>query len=105
MQKLTITISLVVIALALGTMATTTTMQIQPAFSQASHCVDREPPMPGTTCITPGQNPVETKCPQMCTPADLTHQDAGQAIGDIHRSCAQGTATGCFIGNPDVNVP
>jgi hypothetical protein len=109
MQKLTITIALAVIALALGTMATTTTMQIQPAYSQASHCYDTTgmgPPR--TVCVTPGKNPVET-CTTgtpspFCDNAEiLTHQEAGQAIGDIRQGCAQGTLTGCSlsVGNPN----
>jgi hypothetical protein len=100
MQKLTITIAMAVIALALGTTMIMTTMQIQPAYSQVSHCVDKEPPIPGTTCITPGQNPMQTDCTPggiHCEDTAITNQEAGQAIGQQRSACAQGTATGCTI--------
>jgi hypothetical protein len=62
------------------------TIQIQPAYSQSSHCVNNVPR--GITCITPGQDPSKTSCERgsttiggfMCqTTNDLTHQEAGQA--------------------------
>jgi hypothetical protein len=101
---------LAIIALALGTMATTTmtTMQIQPAYSQATHCttsIVRPGEEVRTTCITPGQNPTGTACEgDDCRPLDLTHQDAGKLIGRGHQGCAQGFVE-CTIGNPDVVVP
>jgi hypothetical protein len=104
MQKLTITIALAVIALALGTMATTTTMQIQPAYSQATHCttsIVRPGEEARTTCVTPGQIPTGTACVgDDCRPLDLTHQDAGILIGRGHQGCARGFSD-CTVGNPN----
>jgi hypothetical protein len=61
MQKLTITIALAVIALALGTtMMTTTTMQIQPAYSQPSHCLSDERGF--LRCTTPGKDASTFAC-------------------------------------------
>jgi hypothetical protein len=99
MQKLTITIALAVIALALGTTAATTTIQIQPAYSQATHCstqilIDR------STCVTPGKDPSATECVfGNCSDRDLTHQDAGKLIGRGHQGCAQGFAE-CTVNKP-----
>jgi hypothetical protein len=88
MQKLTITIALTVIALALGTTTITTTMQIQPAYSQASHCTEGFP----SRCVTAGQDPSVTLCfnPFDCDPSgpiggDNPHQDAGRLISACHR--------------------
>jgi hypothetical protein len=111
MQKLTITIALAVIALALGTtMMTTTTMQIQPAYSQTSHCVinDPPPPPPSRTCVTQGQNPTTQTCIggqyNNCDPVEsITHQDAAQAIKQQRQDCAQGTsdtADACTVIRP-----
>jgi hypothetical protein len=86
-----------VIALALGT-TTITTMQIQPAYSQVSHCVAGEG---ADVCITTGQNPSIFTCGGSgCTdPDSITHQQAGSSIGSQHRACAQGAAE-CFINHP-----
>jgi hypothetical protein len=102
MQKLTITIALAVIALALGT-TTITKMQIQPAYSQATHCTTDTRPGEEvrSTCVTPGQNPSATVCvDDFCRDAPLTHQDAGQLIGRNHQGCAQGFGE-CTVGNPN----
>jgi hypothetical protein len=98
MQKLTITIALTVIALALGT--TTITTQIQPAYSQVSHCSN----LGGggvDTCITSGQNPSIFACSgSVCTePDSITHQQAGPSIASQYRGCAHGAAE-CFIKHP-----
>jgi hypothetical protein len=102
-----IKISLTILGMILG-IATTglvtalsmSEMQIQPAYSQTSHCVDRVPPPPGTICITTGQDPSSRACTPggvMCETTGLTHQQAGQAIGQQHQDCAQGIATGCTV--------
>jgi hypothetical protein len=104
MQKLTITLALAVIALALGTTTITTTMQIQPAYSQPSHCGTVVPPPgpPDTTCYTPGQTPTQTTCPPSgvpseCDTTDLTHQQFVEAIREQKQACLAGTLTGCTV--------
>ena len=76
------------IAVTVGT-TITTTIQIQPAYSQASHC--QPATFPVQRCITPGQNPSFNFCstfgPLTCGPprpieGDNPHQEAGQFIGD-----------------------
>jgi hypothetical protein len=92
MQKLTITIALAVMALALGTASITTTMQIQPAYSQAQHCTTE-----GTIsrCVTPGQNPSFSICigGTCLPPNDIPHQQAGRLIGGCHSGPAGCTVT------------
>ena len=89
MQKLTITIALAVIALALGTTTITTTMQIQPAYSQPSHCFTR-----GETlrCVTPGNDASIFICDPLRCPGTLLidPNQAGQNIGSCHTSSAKG---------------
>jgi hypothetical protein len=85
--------------LALAVAAVTTTMQIQLAYSQTSHCVINDPPPgpPSSTCITPGKDATQTTCiggqGQNCNTIDLTPQQAGQAIGQQRQACAQGSTT------------
>ena len=94
--------------LAIAVAAVTTTMQTQPAYSQTSHCVENVPPPgpPSSTCITPGQNPTQTTCiggqGQNCVTTDITHQEAGQAIGQQRQDCAEGvdTADVCTVRHP-----
>jgi hypothetical protein len=90
----------VTLAVAVAAVTTTMTMQIQPAYSQTSHCVTDVPPPgpPSRTCVTPGQNPTTQTCIggqfNNCGPVEsITHQEAGQAIGQQHRDCAKGVAT------------
>jgi hypothetical protein len=98
MQKLLITTTLTVIALALGTTTITTTMPVQLAHSQAEQCVTE-----GilSRCIKPGRDPSSTICIRgICEPGpDLTHQQAGQLIGSQHQGCAQGLAQ-CTVNKP-----
>ena len=73
---------------------TTTTTQIQPAYSQASHC---QTDITGREfCVTPGRNPSLTVGTN--PPIDLTHQQAGQAIARCHGPEA-GTAE-CTVTHP-----
>jgi hypothetical protein len=76
-------------AFAVAALTTTTTMQIQPAYSQATHC------NPGVgTCITPGQTPRQTTNGLTSFPS---HQEAGQGIGEIHQGC-EGGPPGSYLG-------
>jgi hypothetical protein len=73
-----------VIALALGTTTITTTMQIQPAYSQASHCAGREG---FERCVTPGQNPSIARCDDFfCESNPIDPQFAGRLIGGCHQT-------------------
>jgi hypothetical protein len=87
MQKLAITIILTVIVLALGT--TTTTMQIQPAYSQPSHCLGSDQ---FSRCVTPGKDPSITACDAIgcLDPIPIDPQLAGRNIGSCHQGSAQG---------------
>jgi hypothetical protein len=89
--------------LAVAVAAVTTTMQIQPAYSQTSQCVDRPGFPPGITCITPGKDSVQTTCDNFgsglfCNKGiPIPPNVAGQTIGQQRQACAQGTATGCTV--------
>jgi hypothetical protein len=111
MQKLTITIALAVITLVLGTTTITTTMQIKPAYSQASHCQtsDFGAGPPRTECITPGQDPSSTIClntptcptsPSTPIGGDNPHQEAGQLIGGCHRPTVNPLVSECTVAHP-----
>jgi hypothetical protein len=74
----------------LGT-GTITTMQIQPAYSQATHCTFLG--FRNFECVTPGQDSSTKTCASglndilHCGPSqDLTHQQAGREIGECHSS-------------------
>jgi hypothetical protein len=82
------------IAVTMGT-TITTTMQIQPAYSQVSHCLDARDT---STCVTPGQNPTVT-VNGVPTPNQPTHQEAGQIIGGCHVQAAKGIAE-CTVEHP-----
>ena len=100
MQKLTITIALAVIALALGTATITTTMQIRPAYSQASHCRTGSVTMGVNVCITPGKDSSVSLCfADVCDRIPISQQEAGQRIGSSHRACAQGLGE-CTVTHP-----
>jgi hypothetical protein len=89
MQKLTIIIALAVIALALGTTTTTTAMQIQPAYSQPSHCFT----VPGDffSCVTPGKDASTFGCGlRGCSGDPIDPNQAGQIIGNCHTSSVRG---------------
>jgi hypothetical protein len=86
MQKLTITITFAIIALALGTTTITTTMQIQPAYSQATHCLSED--SGNAQCTTPGKDASIVTCITGRSPPP--QEQAGQAIGQQHRDCVQG---------------
>jgi hypothetical protein len=94
------------LAVAVAAVTTTMTMQVQPAYSQTQHCVTNDPPPgpPERTCVTQGQNPTTQTCIggqfNNCGPVEsITNKDAGQAIGQQHRDCAQGidTADACTV--------
>jgi hypothetical protein len=75
-------------AFAVAALTTTTTTQIQPAYSQATHCSSSG--FGTEVCVTPGQNP---SCSGPgCVSSNPTHPQAGQQIGDGHRDCGQGSA-------------
>jgi hypothetical protein len=86
-----------VIAVTIGT--TITTIQIQPAYSQAQHC---PPNFPGR-CVTPGQNPSTVLCFEtFCddeTSQEITHKEAGQRIGACHSN------PGCTTTPPKDQLP
>jgi hypothetical protein len=91
MRKLALTIALPVIALALGTTTMTTTMQIQPAYSQPSHCFS----LGGdqfSRCVTPGKDPSITACDAIgcLDPIPIDPQLVGRNIGSCHQGSAQG---------------
>jgi hypothetical protein len=88
MKKILVFSILLLSAIAVTT-GTTITTQIQPAYSQASHCE-----IPGLSfCVKPGQDPTTTSCslggPRVCQTLPTTHQDAGQRIGELHQTCSQ----------------
>ena len=94
--KQTSLVLVIVITTAAIIIAATTTQILQPAYSQASHCVDL---IKVLSCITPGQDPSSTACSGSigsltCAPSiplgvDNPHQGAGQLIGECHsqREC------------------
>ena len=74
--------------------AATTTMQIQPAYSQAQHCSSTSPGE--STCFTPGQNPTIQRCLDgSCLSGSITHHEAGRLIGFCHN-----TGAGCTVTPP-----
>ena len=81
----------IMVAAALAVAAVTTitaTMQVQPAYSQATHCSSSG--FGTEACVTPGQNP---SCSGPgCISSNPTNPQAGQQIGDGHRDCGQGSA-------------
>ena len=98
-----------ILAIVVAAVTTTMTMQIQPAYSQVSHCIinDPPPPPPSRTCVTTGTNPTTQTCIggqfNNCSPVEsITPQDAGQAIGQQRQDCAEGvdTADECTVIRP-----
>jgi hypothetical protein len=84
--------------LAVAVAAVTTTMQIQPAYSQATHCTIPDRTL-SSRCVTPGQDPSVKICALngVCGPnRGLTHQEAGQLIGLCHNP----GFTGCTVTPP-----
>ncbi len=81
------------IAVTVGT-TITTTIQIQPAYSQAQHCITRF--LGETTCVTPGKDPLLTEN-GIPTPNQPTQQEAGKIIGREHVACAHVTLTTCTV--------
>jgi hypothetical protein len=67
----------------------TTTMQIQPAYSQATHCATTSPGF--SACITPGPDASLTIClgGSCRSPMPVSPQIAGQSIGSVHKACGQ----------------
>jgi hypothetical protein len=94
-MKTIIILSVLLLSAIAVTTGTTITTQIQPAYSQVSHCLDAR----GTsTCVTPGQNPTVT-VNGVPTPNQPTHQEAGQIIGGCHVQAAKGLAE-CTVEHP-----
>jgi hypothetical protein len=92
MKNITV-FSVLLLSAAVATIGTTitTAIQIQPAYSQATHCILRGSVL--STCITPGKDPTSTVCViGECEDIPLTHQRAGQGIGAQHQTCAQAPA-------------
>ena len=88
------------VAVTIGT-TITTTIQIQPAYSQAQTC--RTDILGASLCVTPGQNPTLKGClGTACKPPrEITHQQAGQFIGDCHSTAAQsGERIECTVTPP-----
>ena len=78
----------------------TTTIQIQPAYSQAQHCTNA--PRDISICVTLGQDPSITVCGlggDCRSSPPLSHQDLGQFIARGHLACAQGLAE-CTVTRP-----
>jgi hypothetical protein len=102
MKKIIFFSILLLSAIAVTTGTTiTTTIQIQPAYSQAEHC--SADPRLGfrESCVTPGKDPSVQRCFEgECTPPrEITHQEAGKLIGRTHQACAQGFAE-CTVTSP-----
>jgi hypothetical protein len=78
---------------------TTTTMQTQPAYSQAgaTHCSSSG--LATETCVTPGETPTQTTGGLSSFPS---HQEAGQGIGEVHQGCENkpGSYLGCTVTPP-----
>ena len=99
MKKILVFSILLLSALAVTVGTTiTTTIQIQPAYSQAQHCSSG---IITVRCTTPGQNPSQFNCfiGQPCIPGDITHQQAGQSIAACHKAEAQG-GNDCVVVTP-----
>jgi hypothetical protein len=80
--------------------AATTTQILQPAYSQATHCLETSGT---TTCTTPGQNPTFHRCDVEfgCGPIiPIPHQRAGQGIGGCHSTTTQGATAECTVTPP-----
>jgi hypothetical protein len=81
-------------------------MQIQPAYSQASHCQTQDLGVgpPTTTCITPGQDASSTTCireNEFCAPPqNISPQEAGQRIGECHRPPTNPLISECTVRHP-----
>jgi hypothetical protein len=87
------------IAVTVGT-TITTTIQIQPAYAQAQHCMKDPPNGERTECVTSGKDPSLRFCVKSaCTDIPTTHQEAGQTIGSQRQNCAQGIAE-CTVNKP-----
>ena len=76
-------------------------MQIQPAYSQATHCTTTGL---SSRCVTPGQDPSLSICfRELCIPGpEVTHQQAGRSIGEGHQACAKGLLE-CTVTPPEKN--
>lgn len=98
MQKMSKTLAVmltVTLIVAVAAVTTTMTMQIQPAYSQSSHCRDL---FGSITCVTPGKTPTINGIP---IPGDQPHQDAGRQIGGCHKTDAQtGGLVRCTVNPP-----
>ena len=95
MKKILVFSILLLSAIAVTTGTTiTTTIQIQPAYSQAQQFSSVRL-LGDSIYVTTGQNPSVTFCPDSstCLPSrDITHQEAGQLISRNHQACVQGFA-------------
>ena len=98
----TITVfSVLLLSAAVATIGTTitTAIQIQPAYSQATHCGSTSPL--SSACITPGQDASISIClfGDCRPPMDVTPQIAGKSIGSVHKACGQERAE-CTVTPP-----
>jgi hypothetical protein len=74
----------------------TTTMQIQPAYSQATHCVTTPE---SSSCVTTGKNPSITI--NSDGPFPIDGKTAGERIGTFHRACGQNpNVVTCTVTHP-----
>jgi hypothetical protein len=106
MKKIIVFSILLLSAIAVTT-GTTITTQIQPAYSQATHCRIPERLPDATRCVTPGQDPSLTICVAIfCGPSrDITHQEAGRMIGENNQFCAKNPTLTCTVTPPFDTIP
>jgi hypothetical protein len=92
--------ALAVIALALETTTITTTMRIQPAYSQASICGAF-----GTQvhCVTPGRDPSVTDCEVngCSTSNDLPRETVGGEVSFLRDRCHLPLGITCTVTPPE----
>jgi hypothetical protein len=106
MKKILVFSVLLLSAIAVTTGTTiTTTIQIQPAYSQAQQCLTT-PGILGQSislCATPGKDPSTVRCLDgTCSDprpigGDNPQQQACQLIGQTHQICAHRPQTECTV--------
>jgi hypothetical protein len=106
-QKLSILVLSSILALVLLATPSGQPQQIQPAYSQTTHCGETDFGGGVTVgrCVTTGQDP--SLSDEFCQPAfgcesveqpDISHRDAGRQTGNVHEGCARNTfETTCTV--------
>jgi hypothetical protein len=91
MKKILVFSILLLSAIAITVGTTITTIQIQPAYSQPSHCFSLGSDQ-FSRCVTPGKDPSITDCDAIgcLDPIPIDPQLAGRNIGSCHQGSAQG---------------